>query len=79
VTATATSHWRELARRTGSGVEVALLLSVSADRVKVAVSDGSVCHHVDLMVDDAVTTFERPFAHAAERLLASDRERGGNP
>jgi hypothetical protein len=74
VISTAVNQWRELARRTGNGVEVALLWNRSVNRVKVVVSDGLLCHHVDLDVAgaDALGAFHDPFAHAASRLRASD-------
>jgi hypothetical protein len=74
VTPMATARWRELARRTGSGVEVALLWNKSVDLVKVVVSDGQLCHHVDLEVSgaDELRAFSEPFAVAAARLSASD-------
>jgi hypothetical protein len=70
----ATSRWRELARRTGDGVEVALLLNKSVDLVKVVVSDGRLCHHVDLELAGAgaLRAFYEPFADATVRLSASD-------
>jgi hypothetical protein len=71
VTAT---HWREFARRTGNGVEVALLWNQSLNRVKVAVSDERLCHYIDLDVTDADAprAFQHPFAEASSRLLAAD-------
>ena len=64
-------EWRELARRTGNGVEVALLLH--ANRVKVAVSNDRLCHHVELdLADDALERLQGPFADAAARLRATD-------
>jgi hypothetical protein len=73
VTPMATNRWRELARRTGNGVEVMLLWNESSRRVKVAVSDGWLCHHVDLDLAgaDALGAFYDPFAHATGRLSAS--------
>jgi hypothetical protein len=64
------THWRELARRTGNGVEVALLWDESINRVKVVVSDERLCHHLDLQVDraDELSTFHHSFTHAASRL-----------
>jgi hypothetical protein len=70
VTPTAATNWRELARRTGNGVEVALLWNQTRRCVKVAVSDGRLCHHVDLELTgaDALRAFEEPFAHASSQL-----------
>jgi hypothetical protein len=66
------THWRELARRAGNGIEVALLWSSSGNRLKVAVSDDRVCHHLDFELDDAevVDAFRQPFADATAQLLA---------
>jgi hypothetical protein len=70
VTPTAATNWRELARRTGNGVEVALLWNQARGCVKVAVSDARLCHHVDLELTgaDALRAFEEPFAHASSVL-----------
>jgi hypothetical protein len=70
VTPTAATNWRELARRTGNGVEVALLWNQPLNRMKVAVSDGRLCHHVDLELTgaDALRAFEESFAHASSLL-----------
>jgi hypothetical protein len=67
---TPATTWRELARRTGNGVEVALLWNQARGCVKVAVSDGRLCHHVDLELTgaDALRAFEQPFAHASSLL-----------
>jgi hypothetical protein len=63
-------HWRELARTTGNGVEATLLWDESINRVKVAVSDGRLCHHVDFEIagGDALKAFHRPFAAVAAQL-----------
>jgi hypothetical protein len=75
VTATAATQWRQLARRTGDGVEVTLLWNRSVNRVKVAVSDERLCHFVDLdMVEaDRLSAFREPFANATTRLLANEQ------
>ena len=67
---TPATTWRELARRTGNGVEVALLWNQARGCVKVAVSDARLCHHVDLELTDAdaLRAFEQPFAHATSVL-----------
>jgi hypothetical protein len=69
-------EWRELAKRAGNGIEVALLWSSSTNRLKVAVSDDRLCHHVDFVVDDAdaINAFREPFAHATTHLLARSDE-----
>lgn len=63
-------HWRELARTTGNGVEAALLWDESINRVKVAVSDGRLCHHVDFEIarGELLSAFHRPFAAVAAQL-----------
>ena len=63
-------HWVELAKRAAEGLEVALLWDRSGNRVKVAVSDERICHHLDLAVTraDALSAFHQPFAHAATTL-----------
>jgi hypothetical protein len=64
------SQWRELARTTHDGVEAALLWNESCNRVKVAVNDERLCHHLDFeLVDpDAVNAFSRPFVDVATQL-----------
>lgn len=66
------TDWTELARRASNGLEVVLLWDRSGNRVKVAVSDERVCHHLDFEVarEDALSAFYHPFAHAAARLAA---------
>jgi hypothetical protein len=72
VTPTAATHWRELARRSGEGVEVALLWNSFFSRVKVAVSDERLCHFVDLDVEaDSLAAFHQPFADATSKLAAN--------
>jgi hypothetical protein len=62
--------WVELGKRAASGLEVALLWNRSSNRVKVAVSDNRVCHHLDFEVAraDALSAFYHPFAYATSRL-----------
>jgi hypothetical protein len=74
VTSMTTDRWQELGRRAGNGVEVLLLRNKSVDLVKVVVSDGRLCHHVDLEVTgaDGLRAFAEPFADATARLSASD-------
>jgi hypothetical protein len=66
----AARNWRELARRTGDGVEVALLWDKSVDLVKVVVNDGRLCHHLDFDITgaDALKAFHLPFAYASTNL-----------
>ena len=65
-------EWRELARRAANGIEVAVLWNSSVNRLKVAVSDERLCHHLDFELDDAeaIDAFRQPFADATEHLLA---------
>jgi hypothetical protein len=69
-------EWRELAKRAGNGIEVALYWSSSTNRLKVAVSDNRLCHHLDFVVDDAdaINAFREPFADATTHLLARTDE-----
>jgi hypothetical protein len=62
--------WIELGKRSADGHEVLLLWNRSKNRVKVAVSDGWICHHLDfeLVQPDMLSAFYEPFAHAAECL-----------
>ena len=64
------ADWVELAKRASDGLEVVLLWDRSSNRVKVAVSDERLCHHLDLEVAraDALSAFYHPFAHAAARV-----------
>jgi hypothetical protein len=74
VTPMATDRWHEVARRAASGVEVVLLWNKSVDLVKVVVSDGRLCHHVDLEIAgaDALRAFREPFADATALLSADN-------
>jgi hypothetical protein len=67
---TMSAGWVELAKRAASGLEVVLLWNRSSNRVKVAVSDERVCHHLDFEVAraDALSAFYHPFAYATSRL-----------
>ena len=64
------AEWVELAKRASNGLEVVLLWNRSSNRVKVAVSDERLCHHLDVEVAqaDTLSAFYHPFAHAAARL-----------
>lgn len=64
------ASWVELGKRAADGLEVLLLWNRSSNRVKVAVSDRRLCHHIDFEVAraDALSAFYHPFAHAAARL-----------
>ncbi|MGH3081247.1 MAG: hypothetical protein ACRDNH_08960 [Gaiellaceae bacterium] len=73
---TSATEWRELARRAGDGIEVAVLWNSSVNRLKVAVSDERLCHHLDFELDDAdaINAFREPFADATTHLLARTDE-----
>jgi hypothetical protein len=64
--------WRELASRETDGLEVSLLWSRSADRVKVTVSDSRLEQEFELDVAgaDALAAFHHPFAYATARGLS---------
>ncbi|MGH2797457.1 MAG: hypothetical protein ACRDM0_07230 [Thermoleophilaceae bacterium] len=64
------ADWVELAKRAADGLEVVLLWDRSSNRVKVAVRDERLCHHLDFEVAraDALSAFYHPFAQAAARL-----------
>ena len=66
---TARADWIELAKRASDGLEVVLLWDRASNRVKVAVNDERVCHHLDFEVarSDALSAFYHPFVHAAAR------------
>lgn len=63
--------WKELAARANEGLEVSLLWSRSADRVKVAVADARLDEQFEFDVAgaDALAAFYHPFAYAAGRGL----------
>jgi hypothetical protein len=62
--------WVELAKRAANGLEVVLLWDRSSNRVKVAVNDGQLCHHLDFEVAraEALSSFSHPFAYATSLL-----------
>jgi hypothetical protein len=61
------ADWVELAKRASNGVEVVLLWSRTSQRVKVAVSDERICHHLDFDVagGNALRAFYDSFAIAS--------------
>ena len=65
----AIDDWRELATREGDGLEISLLWSRTADRVKVTVSDSRLDDEFELHVAgaEALAAFHHPFAYAAGR------------
>jgi hypothetical protein len=79
---TTRNDWRELAQRTGDGLEVTLLWSKSPARVKVAVADSRTGDQFELQVAaaNALSAFYHPFAFAASRGVSyrafeGDRDR----
>ena len=61
--------WKELAARENEGLEISLLWSKSAGRVKVAVADARLDERFefDIAGADALAAFYHPFAFAARR------------
>jgi hypothetical protein len=61
-----TNDWTELAGRENEGIEVSLLWSRSANRVKVAVADArqNAQFEFDVAGADALAAFHHPFAYA---------------
>ena len=69
----AIDDWRELATREGDGLEISLLWSRTADRVKVTVSDSRLDDEFELHVAgaEALAAFHHPFAYAAGRGIGN--------
>ena len=67
----AIDDWRELAGREGDGLEISLLWSKAADRVKVTVADSRLdeSFELDIAGAEALAAFHHPFAYAADRGL----------
>ena len=67
----AIDDWRELASREGDGLEISLLWSKAADRVKVTVADSRLdeSFELDIAGAEALAAFHHPFAYAAGRGL----------
>jgi hypothetical protein len=65
-----TNDWTELAERQNEGLEVSLLWSKSANRVKVAVADSKQNEQFEFEVAgaDALAAFNHPFAYAGDSL-----------
>jgi hypothetical protein len=63
----AAAERRELAHRTGDGIEVALLWTKSTDRVAIAVADTRSGEELEFEVDGsrALDAFNHPYAYAA--------------
>ena len=65
---TPVSDWRELASRSGDGLEITLMWSPTADRVQVSVLDvrsGALLVR-DVPPDAAMDAFAHPFAYAEQ-------------
>ena len=67
------NDWRELAIREGDGIEVRLLWSGSANRVKVTVTDAKFDEEfeIDVAGADALAAFNHPFAFTPSRSFGS--------
>ena len=67
----AVDDWQELASRDGDGLEIALLWSKAADRVKVTVADSRLddSFELDIAGAEALAAFHHPFAYATGRGL----------
>jgi hypothetical protein len=65
-----TNDWTELAERQNEGLEVSLLWSKKANRVKVAVADTrqNAQFEFDVAGADALAAFNHPFAYAGDSL-----------
>src|SRR6266487_2653517 len=72
------SDWRELAGRENEGLEISLLWSKNAGRVKVAVADARLDEQFEFDVAgaDALAAFYHPSAFAADRVVEG-RQRVG--
>lgn len=70
---TRSPEWRELATRQGDGLEISLLWSKSADRVKVSVLDQKREESFEIHIDaaEALSAFEHPFAYARSRTVTA--------
>jgi len=71
-TLAAPNDWRELASRDNDGIEVSLLWSKRADRVKVTVTDSKLDVEFELNVAsaDALTAFYHPFGYVGSQTEA---------
>jgi hypothetical protein len=66
--------WQELAQRESDGIDVTLLWSSAAERVKLVVADGKLRSRFEFDVDggDALMAFHHPFPYASSRgMLAA--------
>src|SRR5215218_4349531 len=74
--ASVTDDWKELASRSGVGLQISLVWSKSADRVKVTVFDERLREPFDIHIDgaDALCAFHHPFVYAAAARRAGARD-----
>lgn len=72
MTATATTERRELAHRTGDGIEVTLFWNQPTDRVTIALFDTRSEEAFEFEIDGkaALYAFNHPYAYAATRAHA---------
>lgn len=72
MTATATTERRELAHRTGDGIEVTLYWNQPTDRVTIALFDMRSEEALEFEIDGkaALDAFNHPYAYAATRAQA---------
>ncbi len=72
MTATANTQRRELAQRTGDGIEVTLYWNKPSDRVTIVVFDLRSGEALDFEIDGkaALDAFNHPYAYAATRAQA---------
>lgn len=73
MTATAPTDRRELAHRTGDGIEVTLFWSKPSNRVTIAVLDTRSDEGLEFEVDggDALDAFNHPYVYAATQRARS--------
>ena len=73
MTATAFSERRELAHRTGDGIEVTLFWSKPSDRITIAIVDTRSDEALEFEVDGsaALDAFNHPYAYAATQRVRS--------
>ena len=72
MTPTAHTERRELAHRTGDGIEVTLFWTKSTDRITIEVLDSRSGQRLDFAVDRhaALDAFNHPYVYAAKRMFA---------
>ena len=75
MTTSADTERRELAHRTGNGIEVTLLWTKSTSKVTIAVTDAHSGEEFEFAVDGsrALDAFNHPYAYAATVRARSDQ------